>query len=113
MEKENELQVVTVSGACCMPHLAKQDQVLAKNLQEAISQLGITPTVQKVSLSHVLDGGGALTAKQRELILALFHQYGARCAPAVLINEQVRFAGKPPTPEQLKEALQAAASPQA
>ena len=113
MEKENRLQVITVSGACCMPHLARQDQILEKNLQEALGQLGIVVEVQKVSLSAVLAGGGALTAKQREQILALFQRHGARCAPAVLINDQVRFAGKQPTVEQLKEALQAVAPPQA
>jgi len=31
----------------------------------------------------------------------------------VLINDQVRFAGKPPTPEQLEEALQSVVSPEA
>ena len=94
MEEKTVLQVITVSGACCMPHLARLDKALEKNLQQTISQLGIVADVRQVSLSAVLAGGGALTAKQREQILALFQKYGATFAPAVLINDQVRFAGK-------------------
>jgi protein-disulfide isomerase len=113
MDKRDELQVITVSGACCMPHLARLDQALEKNLQEALNHLGIKASVLKVSLSAVLAGDGVLTTRQREQILSLFQKRGATFTPAVLINDQVRFAGKPPTPEQLEEALQSVVSPEA
>lgn len=112
MDKGNTLQIITVSGACCMPHMARLDQVVEKNLQEAIGQLGVAAQVRQVSLSAILAGKGDLAPKQREQIQALFQLHGARFAPAILINDQVRFMSKPPTTEQLKEALQSAASPQ-
>lgn len=95
-----------------MPHMAKLDQVLSANLQEAVLQLGVKVEVHQTSLSAILNGGGGLTAKQNERVLALFEKHGARCAPIVLIEDQVKFAGKPPTTEQLKEALQSAVPPQ-
>ena len=68
--------------------------------------------VQEVPLSAVSAGGGMLTERQREQILTLFQRHGATFAPAVLINDQVRFAGKQLTIEQLKEALQSVMPPQ-
>ena len=107
MENKN-VQVTMLSGACCMPHLAQLDKALEKSVRQVISDLGIAADVQKVSLSDVLAGGGTLTAKQRQQTLTLFQRYGATFTPALLINDQVRFAGKQPTVEQLKEALGAA-----
>jgi hypothetical protein len=43
--------------------------------------------------------------------MSLFQAYGAKFTPAFLIGDQVRFAGKPPTVEQLKEALQGVVAP--
>lgn len=106
METKSLPQLLIVSGACCSPNLVRQDQMLEKALQQAQSELGLLAEVRKVSLSHVIHGGGDLTPKQREQIMALFQAYSARFTPALFIGDEVRFAGKLPTLEQLKEALQ-------
>lgn len=113
MEHDSKLRVVTVSGACCMPHLARLDRMLAGNLKEACSQLGLTIEVHHASLSAILAGQGGLTAAEHRQIMTLFETRGATFAPAVLIGEMVRFAGKPPSADQLKAALQAALEPSA
>lgn len=113
METETGLQIITVSGACCMPHMARLDQVLDKNLREALDNLGIQPEVQHVSLSAVLDNGAGLADKPREQVLALFRRHGARCAPTVLINGKVCFAGQPPAVDKLQDAIQTAVAAQA
>lgn len=110
MEDQTPIKVVTVSGACCMPHLAQADRVLAKTLKEAITSASIPVEVRKVSLSGILANSEGLTPKQQASIMALFNRYGAACAPAVFIGEELKFAGKQPTVEQLKDALAAASN---
>jgi len=113
MEDTKSLEIITVSGACCAPHMSKLDQALEKALQGAMSELGLSLQVQKVSLSAVLNSKDALPPEQRQQVLALFQRYNLRCAPMMLINGQVRFAGVPPSAQQVKEALQAVPSSQA
>jgi hypothetical protein len=108
MEDTKSLEIITVSGACCAPHMAKLDQALEKVLQGAMSELGLNFPVRKVSLSAVLNSSEELPPEPRKQVLALFQRYNLRCAPMVLINGQVRFAGVPPSAQQVKEALQAA-----
>ncbi len=108
MERVTTLRVVLVSGACCMPHLALLDRQLEKNIQHVAGQIATKVEVRTASLSAILAGGESLNAQQRGQVLALFQKYGARLAPAVLIGDQVRFAGGVPTVEQLKEAFAAA-----
>lgn len=106
METKTLPQLLVVSGACCSPNLIRQDQILEKALQQALSELGLVGEINKVSLSHVIHGGGILTPKQREQIMALFQAYNVRFTPALFIGDEIRFAGKPPTVDQLKEVLQ-------
>jgi len=106
MEIKSLPQLTLVSGACCSPNMIKLDQVLEKNLQQALKDLGIAPEMRKVSISAIINGGGDVTILQREQIMSLFQAYGAKFTPAFLIGDEVRFAGKPPSVEQLKEALQ-------
>lgn len=113
METKNAPQITIVSGACCSPNLVKLDQILEKNLQQALDELGMTAETRKVSLSAILNGGGDLTEKEKGQISALFQGYGARFTPAVLIGEEVRFAGKPPTTDQIKELLKVVLAPNA
>lgn len=113
MENTKSPEIVTVSGACCAPRMAKLDQTLEKALQGAMSELGLNLPVQKVSLSAVLNSKDALPPEQRQQVLALFQRYNLQCAPMVLINGQVRFAGIPPSAQQIKEVLQAVPSSQA
>ncbi len=108
MDDTRSLEIITVSGACCAPHMAKLDQALEKVLQQALGDLGLTVPIRKVSLSAVLNSSQELPAEQRKQVLGLFQRYNLRCAPMVLINGQVRFAGVPPSAQQVKEALQAA-----
>jgi len=108
MDKGTTLRVVLVSGACCMPHLALLDKELEKNVQEAAGQLTVRVEAKTVSLSAVLHGKDDLNPKQRGQIRSLFQKYGARLAPAVLIGDEIRFAGNVPTVGQLKEAFTAA-----
>ena len=106
MENKSLPQLLLVSGACCSPNMVKLDQVLEKNLDQALKDLGIHPEVRKESLSAIINGGGDLTAIQREQIMSLFQAYGAKFTPAFLIGDELRFAGKPPSVDQLKEVLQ-------
>ncbi len=106
-------EVITVSGACCAPQMAKLDQALEKALQQAFTDLGLTIDVRKASLSAVLNSEQALPSKERQQMLALFQRYGTRCTPTVFINGQVRFAGVPPSVQQIKDALQAVVGEQA
>ncbi len=109
MDEEATLEVVLVSGACCMPHLALLDRELEKTIQQAASQIAAGVEVRTVSLSAVLNGEESLNVQQRGQVVTLFHKYGAKCTPAVLIGDHVRFAGGVPTVEQLQVALAAAA----
>lgn len=110
MENKAAIQVITLSGACCQPHLARADQVLAKTISEAIGQAGVAVEVRQVSLSNVLAGSAGLTPRQQASIVALFNRYGVACAPAVLVGDEIKFAGKQPTVEQLKDAFLTAAA---
>ena len=111
METKTLPQITLVSGACCSPGLARVDQVLEKTLQQVLADLGMLVDLRKVSLSVIINGGGNVTVKQREQIMSLFQVYGAKFTPALMIGDEVRFAGKPPTAEQLKEALQGVTAP--
>lgn len=108
MDTNATLRITLVSGACCVPHLARLDKALAENVRQAIERVGAEAEVRTVSLGAVLGGEESLSAQQRQQVLSLFQKYGARLAPAVLIGEQVRFAGAVPGVDQLKEAFAAA-----
>ena len=112
MAEKTNLQVILISGACCLAHLAKLDKAVETNLQQAIQELGTAVDIQKVSLSAVLAGSGNISATQREQILAYFQRYNAGFAPAIMINDQVRFAARIPTVKEFTEALQNMALPQ-
>jgi hypothetical protein len=105
METKSLPQILIVSGACCSPNLIRQDQMLEKALGQAVSDLGLSVEIQKVSLSHVLHGSGHLTPKQDQQILALFQTYNTRFTPALFLGDEVLFAGNVPSMEQVKEAL--------
>lgn len=111
MLESKDLEVITVSGACCSPQMKKLDQALEKALQQAFTDLGLTVEVRKASLSAVLNSEQELPPQERKQMLALFQRYNLRCTPTVFINGQVRFAGVPPSAQQLKEALQAVVQP--
>ena len=105
MESTSTLQILIVSGACCSPNLTHQDQMLEKALAEALKDIGNGFEVRKVSLSHALHSKDGLTAKQHELILALFQMHNTRFTPALFLNDEVKFIGKIPSVEQLQDAL--------
>lgn len=105
MESKSSPQILIVSGACCSPNLIRQDQMLEKVLGEAITDLNLSVEIQKVSLSHALHSSGHLTPKQHQQIMALFQTYNTRFTPALFLGDEVRFAGKIPSVEQIKEAL--------
>jgi len=105
METKSSPQILIVSGACCSPNLIRQDQMLEKVLGEAINDLHMTVEIQKVSLSHALHSSDNLTPKQYQQIMALFQTYNTRFTPALFLGDEVRFAGKIPSVEQIKEAL--------
>lgn len=89
-----------------MPHMAKLDNALEKLLSQAAEELGIGVDMKKISLSTLLAGKGGLSDAQRNQILALFQGYGANFTPALMLGDEVCFAGKQPTLEKLKEKLQ-------
>jgi len=105
MDPKSSTKLLIVSGACCSPNLIRQDQLLEKALGQAMDELSLTIEIQKVSLSHVLHSSDNLTSTQYNQILALFQTYNTRFTPALFLNDEVRFAGKIPSVEQIKEAL--------
>ncbi len=105
MESKSSPQILIVSGACCSPNLIQQDQMLEKVLGEVINDLNLTVEIQKVSLSHALYSNDHLTPLQHQQIIALFQTYNTRFTPALFIGDEVRFAGKIPSVEQIKAAL--------
>ncbi len=105
MENQPLPQIVIVSGACCSPNLKKLDQTLEQVLAEALQNFNLSLEIKRESLSHLLHDRGSLTAKQHSQVLALFNNYNTRFTPALFINDDVKFAGKIPTVEQLKSAL--------
>lgn len=111
MDNTDLPKILIVSGACCSPGLGRLDQILEINLQQALRESGMALSSVKVSLSSIIHGGGDLNPVQRERIMALFQAYGARFTPAMLINDDVCFAGKPPTSEQIKQVLAAVNTP--
>ena len=106
MTNNTSLSIILVSGACCMPHMAKLDSELEKKIHQAAGELGIPVDLRKVSLGSLLAGGGGLSKTQSDQILALFQAYGAKFAPALLFGDEVCFAGTQPAVAQIKERLQ-------
>ncbi len=107
MGQQKTLEILMVSGACCSPSLATMEKDLEKHLRQAIEQLGLQAEVRVVSLGAVLNGKATVTGEQSQLINALFQKYGARFAPAGLVDTRVLFAGSAPAPEKLKGILEA------
>ncbi len=106
MTENTDLQIILVSGACCQAHLKKLDAAVEEVLKQALTELGLTTNVKKVSLSAMLTGPGDLSKAQHDQIMALFQRYSASFTPAVMINDQVKFAARVPKIEELKTALQ-------
>ena len=96
-----------VSGACCSPSLARTEKDLEKRFEEAIDLLDLDATVTVVSLGSLMAGKASISQEQMQLIQALFQRYGAKFAPAALIEDRVLFAGGAPTTEKLVELLKA------
>ena len=105
MGKE-KLEIVMVSGACCVPSLARTEKDLEAHILQTVEQLSLDAEVKVVSLGSVLAGNDSLAKEQSQLIQALFQKYGARFAPAGLVDNRVLFAGGAPTPDKLKEILE-------
>lgn len=105
MEGKPSLQILLVSGACCSPNLIRQDQLLEQALGQAFGDLQRTFEVRKVSLSHVLHGKENISEKQQKQILNLFQSYNTRFTPALFFNDDIRFAGKIPSNDVLRDAL--------
>lgn len=107
MEEQEAFEIVMVSGACCSPSLAAVEKELEKQLRQTIEQVGLPAEVRIVSLGAILAHKASLSAEQEQLIHAMFQKYGARFAPAGLVDKQVLFAGSAPTPSKLKELVTA------
>jgi hypothetical protein len=105
MEHEETSEIVLVSGTCCRPSLARMEKKLERQLRATIEEMNLDTGVRIVSLSSVLAGEAPLADGQAELVHALFQKYGARFAPAGLVDQRVLFAGGAPTPDELKETL--------
>lgn len=103
---DNEFpQILIISGACCSPSLSKLDQEFEKNLRQALNEMNLSFDIRKISLSAVLNEVEHLTPKQFDQIALLFRKYGTKFTPAMMINEVICYAGKPPAKDQLKEIL--------
>jgi len=98
-------QFLVISGSCCNPALGKMDQTLEKSLEETISKLGLSAEIKKISLTSVLHHQAELTWKQQSLILNLFNKYGTKFTPALMVNDEIMFAGKTPSTEELSKII--------
>ena len=105
--EQTKVEIVMVSGACCVPSLAKTEQDLEKRIWLTVEELGLDAEVNAVSLGSVLAGNDSLSKEQSQVIQVLFQKYGTKFAPAVLVDKRVLFAGNAPAPDKLKEILEA------
>jgi len=105
--EQTKVEIVMVSGACCAPNLANTEKDLEARILQTIEQLDMDAELKIVSLGAVLAGDDSLAVEQSQLIQALFQKYGARFAPAGLVDKRVLFAGSAPAQDKLKEILEA------
>lgn len=98
-------QILIISGACCSPGLSKLDLELENNLSQVLVEMNLSIDVQKISLSAVLNNIEKLSPKQVDQIAFLFRKYGTKFTPAIMVDDVVCYAGKPPVKDQLKEIL--------
>lgn len=103
--EETRVKIVMVSGACCVPSLAKTEKELETQMWQTVEELGLEAEVSVVSLGAVLAGNDSLATEQSQLIQALFQKYGTKFAPAGLVDKRVLFAGGAPAADKLKEIL--------
>ncbi|MDD3306680.1 MAG: thioredoxin family protein [Acetobacterium sp.] len=75
--------IVKVLGSGC-----KNCKKLEANTREALKELGIEATIEKVeSMEEIMS-------------------YGIMSTPALVVDEQVKFSGKTPSVKELKKYLQ-------
>ncbi len=103
---DNEFpQIIIISGACCSPGLNKLDQELENTLRQVLHEMNLSVDIRKISLSAVLNRVEQLSSRQLDQVTMLFRKYGTKFTPAIMINEAVCCAGKPPAKDQLKEIM--------
>ncbi len=102
----SKMKITVLSGACCNPQLAVQDQQYMSRIKEALNKNSIEAQLEVVSATEAIYSGK--TSYIRKL-RPLFNKYGWSVAPALFINEELVFYGVVPPVEKLSEAILKAA----
>jgi len=74
--------IIKILGSGC-----SKCKKLAANTQQAVSELGIEATIEKIEKMEDIIG------------------YGVMSTPALVVDEQVKFTGRVPTAEDIKKYL--------
>lgn len=101
--QDGRMEIVILSGACCIPSLAASDKHMEKNIQEALERSGINAKIRTITLSSVLQGKDLV--EQQGQVNALFQKHGVKFAPALLIDGKLQFMGGVPTTDQIQTKL--------
>lgn len=88
------MDIIMISGACCIPSMAKLDMEVRKIIDEAISLSGVQAKVSKITASEAFVNGA-----YRKLI-----KTGIENAPVIIIDGEVVSYGIPHL-EDIKNAL--------
>ncbi|VVB60520.1 Uncharacterised protein [uncultured archaeon] len=93
MASKKELNIVILSGACCIPGMAPLDKQARSVVEKAISETKIAAKVELVPVSTAYFGGmfKEITGK----LMSDYNKSGSVGLPAILIDNKVVSYGVP------------------
>lgn len=102
-----------LSAACCDSTAGLKDEVLTKNLRDAMEKIGDSRAVIVETITSAQQHMRALESQadagQKQLIqsvVSLFQANGLSIFPLLIINGRVAYYGGVPTAEMIQERLQ-------
>jgi hypothetical protein len=99
-----------LSASCCTPSAAIADEQLVRNVQQAMSNLGINVEIQKETLTSAQAGMRSaiaqLSLQQGKVVtkvMALFSTRGFEAFPILFVDGDLAFYGGVPSTEAIEE----------
>ncbi len=93
------MNVVIISGACCIPGMAAFDEQARRVINQAVNETGVEAKVTMIPAATAILGHGKIISELMDM-----SNKGRLGVPAILINGQVVSYGVPQL-EDMKEAL--------